>query len=367
MSVYRIYGDKLLSNKEYAETLVEAANSKLELKDFLTNVGADVAFGATSALETTPSAAATRFEPIGLGKPLTILIREIYTGRYPTRGFLGSSTKPMAVVTGLKDYSLFAATTRAVNFLLREVEPRTRFKVPPAFTDGTNVVAYSPAVLTDSFHFTVEIAFDKFDEGLFDVVSKGLAAAAGIPLLMPAAGYLLAASSLVKLGASFADGLVDGNASFSVTDSFDFNLPGVPVPAADFRVLCHFDASAMTYDPARGLLNRNGTVYDGDEPYVVISLDGAVRKSLESFANAVATAGITKQFFNLRDGAEVLSTSLIDAMKLASDMKYRGQAVDLQKQVGSAAEADKHALQARLDALNKNILNEELRVMTGPK
>jgi len=367
MSVYRIYGDKLLSKTEFAEAVAETGNSALEPKDFLTNVAADAAFGGTSALETTPSPAATQFVPIGLGKPLTILIREIYTGRYPAKGFLGSSAKPMAVVTGLKDYSDYAATSRAVNFLLREVKPRTRFKAPPTFTDGTNVVAYSPAVLTDSFHFTVEIAFDKFDDGLFDVVSKGLATAAGIPVLMPAAGYLLAASGLVKIGANLADGLIDGKASFSVTDSFDFNLPGTPAPVADFRVLCHFDASGMTYDPVRGLLNPDGTVYNDDEPYVVISLDGAVRKNLESFAAAVATAGIMKQFFNMRDGAEVISTSLVDAMKLASDMKYRGQAEDLQKQIGSAVETEKPPLQARLDALNKNILNEVLRVGTAPK
>ncbi|HEX8449525.1 MAG TPA: hypothetical protein VF652_08040 [Allosphingosinicella sp.] len=362
MAVYRIYGNKLLSKAKFAEALSEGAGDALEAKDFLATDSAEPGFGRSSGLESTPPPAATQFVPIGLGKPLTILIREIYTGRFPSKGFLGSSGKPMAVVTGLKDYSVYAASSRAVNYLLKDVKPHTRFKAPPTFTEGTNVVAYSPAVVTDSFHFTVELAFDKFDDHLFDVVSKGLSAAAGIPMIMPAAGYLLAASTLVKIGSNLADGLVDGRASFSVTDSFDFNLPGSAPPAADFRVLCHFDAAGMTYDPARGLLNADGSVYNGDEPYVVISLDGAVRKNLESFAPTVATAGIMKQFFNMRDGAEIVSTSLIDAMKLANDMKYRGEAAALRKQLESAAATDKAALQARLDALNKNILNEELRV-----
>ncbi|ANI60478.1 hypothetical protein [Pseudomonas sp. GR 6-02] len=367
MSVYRIYGDKLLSKTEFADAVAEAGNNALDPNVFLTNVAADIALVETSALENTMNPAVTQFVPIGFGRPLTILIREIYTGRYPSRGFLGSSTKPMAVVTGLKDYSAYAATSRAVNFLMKDVKPHTRFKAPPTFTDGTNVVAYSPAVVTDSFHFTIEIAFDKFDDSLFDLVSKGLATAAGIPVLMPAAGYLLAASGLVKIGASVADGLIDGKASFSVTDSFDFNLPGTAAPAADFRVLCHFDANGMTYDPVQGLLNPNGTVYQGDEPYVVISLDGAVRKNLESFSAAVATAGILKQFFNMRDGAEVISTSLIDAVKLASDMKYRGQAEDLQRQIELAVGTEKNELQARLDAINKNILTQTLRVGAAPK
>ena len=33
-----------------------------------------------------------------------------------------------------------------------------------------------------------------------------------------------------------------------------------------------------------------------------------------------------KQFFDLRNGAEVGTSALIDAMKLANDMKYRGEA-----------------------------------------
>lgn len=362
MAVYRIFGEKLLSKGEFVEALTQAGDDHVRSQVVSPAIAADPAFGGGSGLEDTPPPAATQFVPIGLGKPLTILIREIYTGRHPTKGFLGSSAKPMAVVTGLKDYSAYAATTRAVNYLLPSVKPHARFKAPPTFTEGTNVVAYSPAVVTDSFHFTVEIAFDRFNDRLFEVISKGLASAAGIPLLIPSAGYLLAASGLVKVGSSLAEGLVDGKASFSVTDTFDFNVPGNRVPVADFRVLCHFDASGMTYDPAHGLLDRTGAVYEGAEPYVVISLDGAVRKNLESFAPTVATAGVMKQFFDLRDGAEVVSTGLIDAIKLANDMKYRGQAVDLVKQLVVASSEDKAALQTRIEALNKNILNEVLRV-----
>jgi hypothetical protein len=46
-----------------------------------------------------------------------------------------------------------------------------------------------------------------------------------------------------------------------------------------------------------------GTLYDGDEPYVVISLDGAPRPNLEHFAPTVAAAGVLKQFFNMRNFA----------------------------------------------------------------
>jgi hypothetical protein len=358
MAVYRILGDKLLSKADFASQL--SATGGLESTESAASHALAAAFESPAGLENNP--AVTQFVPIGLGKPLTILIREIYTGRHPTKGFLGSSAKPMAVVTGLKDYSVYAASSRAVNFLQNDIRPKTRFKAPSTFNDGTNVVAYSPAVVTDSFHFTVEMAFDRFDGGLFEILSKGLSAAAGIPILMPAAGYLMAAGGLIKIGSELADGLIDGKAAFSVTDSLDFNMPGVAAPTADFRVMCNFDASGMRYDPARGLLNKDGTVYNGDEPYVVVSLDGAVRKNLESFAPTVAAAGVMKQFFNARNGAEVSMTALIEGMKLANDMKYRGEAEDLKKQLAAASAEDKAALQARLDALNKNILSDVLKV-----
>lgn len=359
MPAYRILGDQLISNGEFISRLASRRGG-LESADDFAQSKLRKAF-APAGLEAS-SSAATQFVPIGLGRPLTILIREVYTGRFPVKG-LFSGAKPMAIVTGLKDYSVFAAASRAVNFLERNIAPRTRFRAPSTFADGTNVVAYSPAVLTDSFHFTVEMAFDNFDAELFDKISKGLTAAAGIPLLMPAAGYLLAASGLIKVGAEWADGLIDGNAAFSVTDSLDFNLPGTVPPSADFRVLCRFDAAGLRYDPSRGLLDTDGRVYDGDEPYVIVSLDGAERKNLEAFAPSLATAAVLKQFFNMRSGAELSVTALLDGMKLANDMKYRADAEALKRQIATAGtDAEREGLQARLESLNKNILNDVLRV-----
>jgi hypothetical protein len=360
MATYRIFGDEVLTKAEFAERRTANFTEGLEAGESLAGSPLEAAFATPDLLESQPGAA--QFVEIGVGKPLTILIREVYTGRFPVKPFLGSSGKPMAVVTGLKDYSVFAAASRAVNFLMKDIHPHTRIKAPSTFTDGTNVVAYSPAVVTESFHFTVEMAFDRFDGGLFDALSKGLTAAAGIPLLLPAQGYLLAAGGLLKAGSDWADALIDGKASFSVTDTLDFDVPGSVPPKADFRVLCKFDARGMRYSSDDGLLQADGTPYKGDEPYVVVSLDGAPRKSLEAFAPTVATAGVLKQFFDMRDGTEASVTAVLDAFKLANDMKYREKAEAVQKQLAAAAPDDKAVIQAQLDALNKNILNDVLKV-----
>jgi hypothetical protein len=356
---YRILRGEVLTQADFISRVApgKAALESLALESRSPDPLAPL-MAAPEAVATSPGV--TQFEPIGLGKPLTVLIRDVYTGALPQTLFGGG--KPMALVTGLKDYAIYAAASRAVNFLQDDVHPRQRIKTPTTFEAGTNVVAYSPAVLADSLHYTVEIAFDRFPEALVSAISGALSTLAGIPLLMPAQGYLLAASTLISTGATWADALIDGRASFSVTDSLDFNVPGAAQPTADFRVLCHFDASGMTYDPAKGLLNRDSSVYAGDAPYVVVSFDGAARPSLQGFAPTVASAAIMKQFFAMRDGAQASVQALVDAVKVASDLKYRNDAIDLKGQVSAETDpAKKAALQQRLDATLANIGNADLK------
>lgn len=361
MATFRILGNKVLTQAAFAEAAAKLPRSGLEAGESVATHPLAAAFAGPGGLEAAPGAAA--FTPIGIGLPLTILIREVYTGKYPSKGFLGGGGKPMAVVTGLRDYSTYAASSRAVNYLKKGVGQHSRFQAPSTFEDGTNVVAYSPAVVSESFYFSVEIAFDKFDGGLFETIAKGLGLAAGIPLLIPAQGYLLAGSALIKAGANWADALIDGKASFSINDQLNFDVPGSVPPVADFRVLCHFDASGMTYNPTKGLIGKDGNVYAGDDPYVVVSLDGAPRKSLADFAPTIATAGVLKQFFNMQDGADATVAAILDGLKLTSDMGFRKKAEDAKKDLAAAAtDAEKTAAKIHLDAYNKNILNEVLRI-----
>lgn len=55
------------------------------------------------------------FEPIGIGKPLNIHIRHIYTGN-KAEGFWGS--KDMLVASAMKSIAVYDAAPRAINFLV---------------------------------------------------------------------------------------------------------------------------------------------------------------------------------------------------------------------------------------------------------
>lgn len=355
MPVFRILGDQVVTREDYFRKLAAGGSAIQALQN---SHPLQAAFSSLVGGPSAPSAVA--FTPIGKGLPLSILIRYVYTGKHPKTLFREST--PMCVVTGLKNYSEYAPSSRAVNYLRDSVGPHTGFVAPPTFEAGTNVVAYSPALLSDSLHYTVEMAFDRFPDQLMSTISGTIGKLAGIPLLMPAQGYLLAASTVISVVSDWADALIDGKASFSITDSLDFDLPGVEPPTADFRVLTN-DPSllGMKFDPKQGLLGPGGTRYNGDSPYVVVSLDGKARDELKSFAPTIATAGILKQFFNMRDLGQASADAVLAGAKLINDMKYREDAIDLKAKVDAETDqAKKKDLQAQLDAVMKNILTPEL-------
>ncbi len=350
MTSFRVLGDKVVTKSEY-------------LDDLRTNPDRPSAFEGQFLEETVPPPQVTQFRPIGMGLPLTILIREVYTGKHPKKGVLGGGGKAMLVTSALKGYASYAPASRAVNFAEPSISPRKTMMAPSAANAGTNVVAYSPAVLTEQMFFTVEMAFDRYPEGLLNTVSSAFTGAANIPLLLPAREFLLAAGGLIKITNEWAEALIDGRAAFSMTDTIDFDVPGVAPTKADFRVFGSDAHRDLTYKPGVGLVSSTGTRYDGDEPYVVVSLDGAERKSLESFAPTLATAEQLKKFLNARDGTEASIEFLLEGIKLANDITYRKEAQELAEQLKTEPDGPaKEAKTKRLEAVKKNILSKELQL-----
>jgi hypothetical protein len=169
---------------------------------------------------------------------------------------------------------------------------------------------------------------------------------------------------VVKLAGGLGDALFDGKPAFSITNSINFDVPGGTLARADFRVLSHEPLldTGWKYNDDRGLVDSTGKVYDGDEPYIVISLDGKKRDNLKDFAPTVASAAILQKFFNMRDRAAASIDTLVDGIKLASDMKYRDQAVALKSRIDALPAGDEKArLQAQYDALLENIGNPVLK------
>jgi hypothetical protein len=309
------------------------------------------------------------FAEVGIGKPLSIEIREIYTGRYP-RGFglFGSPTSGMLVTTAMKGLEEFGGAARAVNFLTRRVGPKTRLREVDATTAGTPIVYYSPALTEMEAVLTLDMAFDEFPKEAFDVIASTASTAAGIPAFAPAGPYLVVASAIVSLLGKIGDAGFDSSPDFSATIPLTLDRPGGLSLSADFRLCMNSEGLqdiGSDYEvSAEGTLVRrsSGKAYEGDHPYIVLSVDGRPHEGREAFAPTAATADMVKAFFGSKPLGSTSIDVAVEGMKLYNDWQFRERASALDKQLRAETDTAKQdKLRALRDAAVKNIGRDELK------
>ncbi|MBP1731168.1 MAG: hypothetical protein H6Q55_1597 [Deltaproteobacteria bacterium] len=316
-----------------------------------------------------PKGAAVDFVPIGMGKPLGVEIRHVYTGKYPEAGWLSfSKGKDMLVTSAMKSIAAFNAAPRAINFLQRKVTPKYNVRNPAATDQGTPLLHYTPALIEQATLLTLEMGFDEFADELLGMLSKAFAAAAGIPIFASASAYLVAAGAITKLAGEFGSLLFDSPAVFKATVPLSFLRPGEVPPQADFRLVCADDVSPALLQQysvsADGrLVDANGKQYDGDMPYMVISLDGRESKAYEEFAPTAASAALLDQFYGVREGQGQPIQPLLDALKLYSDWSFRKKADELKRELGKLNNKSDQYKQKKTEyeAAIANIRNELLK------
>jgi hypothetical protein len=301
------------------------------------------------------------FAPIGIGKPLLVQIRHIYTGGFPRGGFFGTAGD-VAVVSGVKDFDVFAASTRALNLVQREVSARSTLE-GKAFDDGTMVVSYTPSLLKAEVKVTVEMAVAQFPAEFVASVTQALGQLQGLPLFLPYRGFLLGAEQLIGIAGDYAAALYDGPV-FSQTEKLTFDLAGAAPAQAGFRLLANqgLEVDGMSFRDGVGLIDRDGTAYRGDEPYVVLSVDGREMPALASFAATAASTALLERFFSTTSATGASLEALVAGTRLLSDMKYRERAEAIARSIAAETNSARKAkLKAEREAVLRNILNEDLR------
>src|SRR5436190_23655787 len=114
--IYYALGSSLLTNEELRSTRVirqaydlrsaiHAGHARVH-KVTLPTGELRVDMVATG-ISTGPDTAPIPWEPIGLGKPLTIQIREVYTGKSPSGVFGRDVKKPMLLTTAVKSIATY--------------------------------------------------------------------------------------------------------------------------------------------------------------------------------------------------------------------------------------------------------------------
>lgn len=316
-----------------------------------------------------PEGGPVPLQPIGMGRPLSVRITEIYTGRYSSGIFGG--TKDMLVTSAAKSIAAFDAKPRAMNFLTRQVEKKARVSRPSASSQGTPYAYYSPALLERSLTLDLTMVFDTFPNDTFEAVSKAFTAAAGLPLFLSKSVYLLGAGALVKLLGTAGEALFDGSPSFDQSIALDIELPGSFPLSSGFLIVTDTDLDRE--EPlfrkefcinafGQVVSVKGGTPYRGDLPYFVVLVDGTKLDELQNFSPTAASAALLDRFFGAKSGQEVLADSLIDALRLYNDVKYRRQVESIDEKLKNMKEGpDKEALKKTREALLANILQDFLK------
>ena len=121
----------------------------------------------------------------------------------------------------------------------------------------------------------------------------------------------------------------------------------------------------------KGALARvddENALYDGDYPYAVISLDGRENDDFKSFTPAAATAAQLDKFYNINDGGSQPLGTLVDALKLYSDMKFRDKATTVADKLKGMDKSSKEYqdLLAQYNAYVNNIGAKELKPLPLP-
>ncbi len=299
-------------------------------------------------------------EAIGTGRPLSIIVRHIYTGRFPNASMFGASRKDLLLTSAVRDvFTTFSAAPRAINILKRQIARSTNIKGVDATESGTPLIFYTPAVTMVSSTATIELSFDDYSDELVSRIGSAITSAGGIPLFGPYGSVMIGVGLAIKLVSSVVNTVADAKAEFSVSERLEFELPdGAPIEAGHL-VLCEdsFDPTPYRFKLGTGLVDASGHAYAGDEPYVVLLLDGKKQDAFAAFTPTAATADLLGRFLQQKDSSDVVISSIVDAVKLYTDFRFRIEADRLAEQLdGLTPDSNEYAaLKKKVDALLANV------------
>ena len=308
-------------------------------------------------------------QPIGSGQPLSILVRHVYTGRFPKSSAFGSR-KDVLLSSAVRDvFTTFNAAPRAVNMLKRRIAPRTHIAGLDATESGTPLIYYSPAITTVSTTATIEMSFDDFPDELVSRIGGAIASAGGIPLFGPYGPVMIGVGLAMKLVSTVVNALSDSRAEFSVSERLEFELPDGDPLAAGYRVLCapSFDPTPLEFKLGSGLVTPEGRPYDGDEPYIVVLLDGRRQDAFKDFVPTAATAALLERFLQQKEGSDLVISAVVDAVKVYNDVRFRREADKLRAQLTDLEEGspEYQRLKKRVDAMLANVGDPLLQPKTS--
>lgn len=304
------------------------------------------------------------FEPIGIGKPLSIEILTIYSGDAPER-FLGK--KDLLVTSGVKSVATYDAAPKAINQLVRKVEDNQYYD-PSAFNEGSPIVYYTPALDLSTILCSFQLVADTFKESTFEKVSGLLSKAGGIPVFAPASSVLLIGSNISSMIGKLGKAIFETRPFFNGELPIRLDTPGRIIEKSRYIGIIdpkhrnEFVKYQTKWVDIAGVQRLRlvhvdtGEEYNGDAPYILVSLDGRERDDLKKFKSTIASAAVIEKFYGTQDTSQSIDI-IEESLVLYNDAMYFEKAKKQKKALEGLEEGSEDYRNALLllDTYTKNI------------
>ncbi|XLS29871.1 hypothetical protein ACJD0Z_03375 [Flavobacteriaceae bacterium M23B6Z8] len=312
------------------------------------------------------------FKKIGIGKPLSIEILTIYSGDAPNR-FLGK--KDLLVTSGVKSIITYEEAPKAVNQIFKKINDNTYYE-PSASNIGCPLVYYTPALDMGTILCSFSLVADTFNEETFDKISSLLTKAGGIPVFAPTSTILLAGSIISGMISKLGKALFESKPFFKGDIDIRLDTPDHPITKSDHIAIIdsRHEDEFENYTPKSIKVGGNTQIrlvniitnkfYDGNAPYILVSIDGREKDEFKSFNPTIASASILEKFYGTDFQGQTIEV-IQEAMGLYNDLEYRKKATSLEKKLETITDKSSEEytkMKALLDAYQKNIENDLLKL-----
>ncbi|MBA7705145.1 hypothetical protein ES703_113969 [subsurface metagenome] len=364
MPFYRAFGDELVDINEIKE---REKGRKREIKKEVYKGWKGVELHEPQLLKSHISPESKKlqeFVDIGMGKPMLVMIRHVYPGKH------GGFGADMLATSAMKSITTFNAMPRAVNFVVNNIKKRKHLSNPCAAEEGTPVVFYTPALAEDNTILLFELMLDRIPGEIFDNLSKAFKSLSGIPIFASQSAGLFAGGIATDILKKILKLIFNTKPVLKASENLFFNLGAAETPDAGFYLVAEEKVEkeiGKAYEfNAKGnlVLKKNHEVeYEGDEPYMVISIDGReYGDEYRKFIPTAASAVLLEKFYNIGEGSAP-SDILLEVASLYNDLKFKEKSDNACEALQGLNEgSDKYKKKkAEYDAYVANILNEDIK------
>ena len=198
-------------------------------------------------------------------------------------------------------------------------------------------------------------------------MANSLSAAGGIPIFGALSGYLIAGGQIIKSASSILNTLTEGAPILSYNFDILDGVAGLKNTKAGFvlglndKDKAHFKNAGYVitdlFDDNQLVLAKDGKKYNGNRPYVIMSIDGSEKTQFESFKPTIASAALLKKFYGIKENSSI--DEMMEILQVYNDLEYVKKIKRLTEELKKATEERKTELNALMAAYKKNIKNPE--------